>query len=157
MTLAAASALAVGISDEDNAGNGRLSACDTDRGEPVCLDKMASYSACLGPELAERFKTAAAQCYFGANEGDNEEDEEVSEEVVEDRQRPSKGKGKKGKRGKRGKRGENGRRRRGGKGKGRPGKGRPGKGRPGKGRPAEESSESEETEDEVFNVVDFVR
>ena len=33
MALAAASALAVGISDEDNAGNGRLSACDTDRGE----------------------------------------------------------------------------------------------------------------------------
>merc|ERR1719322_668200 len=106
---------------------------------------MASYSACLGPELAERFKTAAAQCYFGANEGDNE-DEEVSEEVVEDRQRAGKGKGKKGK-GKRGKRG----RRRSGKGKG-----RPGKGRPGKGRPAEESSE-EETEDEGFDVVDFVR
>ena len=64
-------------------------------GEPVCLDKMASYSACLGPELAERFKTAAAQCYFDANGGDNEEDEEVSEEVIEDRQRPGKGKGKK--------------------------------------------------------------
>merc|ERR1719499_561719 len=138
MAIVAASALAVSI-DEDNTGNGRLSACDTDRGEPVCLDKMASYSACLGPELAERFKTAAAQCYFDANGGDNE-DEEVSEEVVEDRQRPGKGKGKKGKRGKRGKRGENGRRRRGGKGKG-----RPGKGRPGKGRPAEESSEEEET------------
>ena len=57
---------------------------------------MASYSACLGPELAERFKTAAAQCYFDANGGDNDEDdEEVSEEVVEDRQRPGKGKGKK--------------------------------------------------------------
>merc|ERR1719373_1225711 len=107
---------------------------------------MASYSACLGPELAERFKTAAAQCYFDANGGDNDEDEEeVSEEVIEDRQRPGKGKGKKGK-GKRGKRG----RRRNGKGKGRPGKG--------KARPAEESSESEETEeDEVFDVVDFVR
>merc|ERR1719420_2044433 len=102
MALVAASALAVSI-DDDNAGNGRLSACDTDRGEPVCLDKIASYSACLGPELAERFKTAAAQCYFGANEGDNEEDEE---EVSEDRQRPGKGKGKKGtaKRGKRGRR-----------------------------------------------------
>merc|ERR1719188_740926 len=109
---------------------------------------MASYSACLGPELAERFKTAAAQCYLGANEGDNTDEEEVSEEGIEDRQRPGKGKGKKGK-GKRGKRG----RRRSGKGKGRPGKGRPGKG---KARPAEESSE-EETEDEVFAVVDFVR
>merc|ERR1719499_2301786 len=116
MALVAASALAVS-SDEDNTGNGRLSACDTDRGEPVCLDKMASYSACLGPELAERFKTAAAQCYFGANEDSDNEDEEVSEEVIEDRQRPGKGKGKKGK-GKRGKRG----RRRSGKGKGRPGK-----------------------------------
>merc|ERR1719458_1339633 len=63
---------------------------------------MASYSACLGPELAERFKTAAAQCYFGANDDSNNEDDgEVSEEVVEDRQRPGKGKGKKGK-GKRG-------------------------------------------------------
>merc|ERR1719226_324523 len=50
--------------------------------------------------------------------------------------------------------GKRGRRERSGKGKGRPGKGRPGKG---KARPAEESSESEETEDEVFDVVDFVR
>merc|ERR1719188_2150017 len=108
---------------------------------------MASYSACLGPQLAERFKTAAAQCYFGAHE--DEEDEEVSEEVVEDRQRQGKGKkGRKGK-GKRGKRGE----RRGGE---RRGKGRPaGKG---KARSSEESSEEETTEDEeVFDVVDFVR
>merc|ERR1719458_1851529 len=96
---------------------------------------MASYSACLGPELAERFKTAAAQCYFGANEGEDEDEEEVSEEVIEDRQRPPKGKGKKGK----GKRGKRGRR------------------RPGKGRPAEESSEEETEDDEVFDVVDFVR
>merc|ERR1719150_887137 len=99
MALFAASALAVGIDYDDNAGNGRLSACDTDRGEPVCLDKMASYSACLGPQLAGRFKTAAAQCYFGTD--DDGEDKEVSEEVVEDRQGPG-GKGKKGK-GKRGK------------------------------------------------------
>ena len=62
----------------------------------MCLDKMASYSACLGPQLAERFKTAAAQCYFGTNEnGGDDEDEEVSEEVVEDRQGSRKGKGKK--------------------------------------------------------------
>ena len=33
MALVAASALAVGIDYDDNAGNGRLSACDTDRGE----------------------------------------------------------------------------------------------------------------------------
>ena len=96
--------MAVGVSDHDdknNVGKGRLG-LDTFQlyipllltGEPVCLDKMASYSACLGPELAERFKTAAAQCYFGANEGEDE-DEEVSEEVIEDRQRPGKGKGKK--------------------------------------------------------------
>merc|ERR1719150_1602751 len=96
LALLAATVAGVDIDDNDDGANpgGRLSACDTDRGEPVCLDKMAAYSACLGPELAERFKTAAAQCYFGANEGEDE-DEEVSEEVIEDRQRPGKGKGKK--------------------------------------------------------------
>ena len=47
MAIVATSALAVSI-DEDNAGNGRLSACDTDRGE-YHLEKMALW--CLLPML----------------------------------------------------------------------------------------------------------
>merc|ERR1719500_2670263 len=135
-------------------GNERPSSCDMDRGEPVCLDKMASYSACLGPELAARFSTAALECHFGGNDEESDEEdvvdsdessdsEESDEEdiVPSERQRPGKGKGKKGK----GKKG------RPGKGKGRKG----GKGRPGKG--GKGSSSSEEEDDDIFDIVNFVR
>jgi len=142
------------------AANERPSSCDMDRGEPVCLDKMASYSACLGPELAARFSTAALQCHFGGGDEESDEedvvdsdedegdDEESDEEgiVASERQRPAKGKGKKGK-GKKGK--GKGKGRKGGKGK-KGGKGRPGKG--GKG-----SSSSEEEDSDVFDIVNFVR
>merc|ERR1719500_694158 len=124
-------------------GNERPSSCDMDRGEPVCLDKMASYSACLGPELAARFSAAALECHFGGNDEESDEEdvvdsdessdsEESDEEdiVPSERQRPGKGKGKKGK------------------GK----KGRPGKGKGGKG-----SSSSEEEDDDIFDIVNFVR
>ena len=109
-------------------------------GEPVCLDKMASYSACLGPELATRFSAAAAQCHF--DQMANHDDEEDEEEIVGDRQ---------GKGGRKGKGEGKGRPGKGGKGGRRPGKG---KGRPGKGKG--DSSEEEEGND-VFDVVDFVR
>merc|ERR1719500_2734425 len=118
-------------------GNERPSSCDMDRGEPVCLDKMASYSACLGPELAARFSTAALECHFGGNDEESDEEDIVPSE----RQRPGKGKGKKGK----GKKG------RPGKGKGRKG----GKGKPGKG--GKGSSSSEEEDDDIFDIVNFVR
>jgi len=158
----------VEVDDGSSTGSTRPSSCDMDRGEPVCLDKMASYTACLGPELAAKFSTAAAQCHFdAANREDSSEEESDEEDIVDasdedgdsseevdteevvdasDRQRPGKGKGK-GKKGK-GKKGKGRKRAKGGKGGRRPGKGKGGK---------SASSSSAEEEDDVFDVVSFVR